>query len=822
MKWQYNFPKSVASKVLNQREIINDHLLFSLRIIIYIATIISIFVLILSGLQVFIYSAGTVAVFYLLFAVGLITLSWELYHRYAPSGKSLLELSKSPLAQANLADYFDPLTAGKVMRAAAEIAVANHRQQIEAVDIIAALSQEPSGKFIYLRAGLPIEPKISRQVKKLIRDQAKNNLSLSNETFRVLGQAAAIAHKEHQALIDSIDIISAFNITDKLFSQLLEKVDLKNTDIENIINWYKRLKKISDKKYFWQPGPLGAGIGIDWQAGYINFLAKYSFDVSRYFNDPTLEIQTFGHSKKIAEIESVLARSGKNNCLLIGEAGVGKKTIVNAFALKVNKGESLLPLRYKRIRQLDLSHILGEGQNQEEINSKLVGCLREATYVGNVILFINGIEGLVNYADLFRPFLESEKIQIIGSTTPDAYHRQIEKNSLFANLFEKVEIAEPSVEETINILEEAVLFIEYRNKVFVPYPVIKKIVDLTARYVHNLPFPEKAIRVLDEMAVSVSKQGRQLIKVTDVEKIITAKTKVPVGEVSQVERKKLVNMEEELHRRIIDQEEAVKVIADALRRIRAGLGRGHRPAGVFLFLGPTGVGKTETAKALADIYYGSETKMIRFDMSEYQEQASIERLIQGLSDQVRDDPFSLVLLDEMEKANIDILNLFLQVFEDGRLTDRQNRVLDFSNAIIIATSNAGSELIRQYIEARKPLEELKEKLMDNLQKEGIFRPEFLNRFDAIVAFKPLTEEHLIAIAKLMLGEIAKKLEEDKGVSLQVTDPAIKKLAQLGYSPTYGARPLRRVITEKIENELATQILKGTAKKGEKIVINEIN
>ncbi len=327
-----------------------------------------------------------------------------------------------------------------------------------------------------------------------------------------------------------------------------------------------------------------------------------------------------------------------------------------------------------------------------------------------------------------------------------------------------------------------------------------------------------------------TKTGEGFVDKAHIAKIISNKTNIPLEEVGTTEKGKLLNLEELLHMRVIGQDEAITAVSDAMRRARAGLKDIKRPMGVFLFLGPTGVGKTELSKALAEAYFGSENNMIRLDMSEYQDKTSINRMIGAppgyaesqaggqLTQHVRERPFSLILLDEIEKANPDIINLFLQVFEDGRLSDSMGRVVDFTNTIIIATSNAGAEVIRQSIKESINIETLKEKLLDYLQREGIFKPEFLNRFDAIVAFKPLTLEQIVEVVELMLKKLSIKLSE-QDVKLKITDEALKKLAKTGYDPVFGARPMRRLIQERVENALAKRLLTGEIKRGDVIEID---
>ena len=349
---------------------------------------------------------------------------------------------------------------------------------------------------------------------------------------------------------------------------------------------------------------------------------------------------------------------------------------------------------------------------------------------------------------------------------------------------------------------------------------------MTTQYIHDKYLPEKAITILDQVAVKVSKKRGEQSIVTheDIAQIVSESTGIPVTKISETESKVLLHLEDKIHERMIDQEEAVKMVSASLRRARAGIREGKRPIASFLFLGPTGVGKTELAKAVAEIYFGSERYMVRVDMSEYQHPDSIPKMIGDergavgyLTEAVRKSPFSLVLLDEFEKAHPQILNLFLQVMDDGRLTDGQGRTIDFTNSIIIATSNAGALFIQEQIRAGVKIEDIKEALI-NEHLNKVMRPELINRFDGIIVFKPLSIECVVDIARLMLNK-TKNMLEAKGIGLDIAEEGIRKLAELGFDPKFGARPLRRVLQEKIDDEVANKILAGELKRRDTVIIN---
>jgi len=374
------------------------------------------------------------------------------------------------------------------------------------------------------------------------------------------------------------------------------------------------------------------------------------------------------------------------------------------------------------------------------------------------------------------------------------------------------------------LLENLALLLEYKYKKFISYPSLRDIIVYCSKYLPAIPFPEKAMDLLDTVVVYLAQTKEKILLPKHVAKIVSEKTQIPVGEIEVKEREILLNLENLIHQRIINQEEAVKEVSAALRRARAEVTAGKGPMGTFLFLGPTGVGKTETSKALAEIYFGSETRMIRLDMSEFQNVGDIPRLIGSpgqeglLTTAVRESPFSLILLDEIEKAHPNILNLFLQVLDEGHLTDGLGRKVDFKNTIIIATSNAGAEIIWKDIRENKKLEIIKEDLLDVLFEKAIFRPEFINRFDAVTVFKPLSKENLLDIAELMLQKIKKNLAQ-KDIEFIITQPLKAKIAELGYDPTFGARQMKRVIQDKVENILAQAILSGELKRGNRAEID---
>ena len=507
-------------------------------------------------------------------------------------------------------------------------------------------------------------------------------------------------------------------------------------------------------------------IGKSWSYAYTPFLDKYSQPL--HYGK---EIKLFGRQDEISQIERILARSKQDNVLLIGQPGVGRKAVIKGFSQKVSWGLTLRKLNNRRVLSLNMPAL-----NQDSLKQ----ALDQAAKAGNIILVIEEFHQYIDLAPIFAPYLSADELQIIALTDYDNLHYKLKSLPGLLKLFEKVTVNEPTDEETLAILKAEAKKIKIKDE------ALQEIIKKSNQYIQNIPQPEKSLDLLEELVVSSKEIG-----VKDVWELLSQKTKIPIGEISKTEKEKLLNLEEILHQRIINQEQAVKAISQAMRRARTGIASTKKPIGVFLFLGPTGVGKTETAKALASAFFGSEERMIRFDMTEFQEINSLDRLIDRLIKAIEQDPFSLLLLDEFEKAHHDILNVFFQVFDEARLTSASGRTVSFKNAIIIATSNA---------------------------KKEVFDIGLLNRFDDIVEFQKLLPEHIKQIALLMLNNLNKRLMAEKKISLKITQELINQISVLGYDPELGARPMRRVIQDKIENQIADKILRGEVKEGESVEI----
>lgn len=652
----------------------------------------------------------------------------------------------------------------------------------------------------------------------------------------IAAAAKTWAEKENRSYLDTLDILLAAASKAPALQKLLFDKQIKEADLLNIVFW-SRIILESKPPPLWERSPesLGPGISDLWTGGWTLETERFTFDITQQMQKGKLAAFLVGRNKEIERIEEVLARSEKRNVIFLGEPGIGKRSIVYGLAEKSLRGALPAALEYKRFLELDVT-ALTAGAAAGELEARIQNLLTEVTHAGNVVLFVPELENLaggsgtgVNVTGHFLNALGSSRLQVIATSTRESYRRHIETQGTFAAAFEIINIEEPSKEGTIRILEEAAPKIELKNKVTITYKAICKTVELAERYLVDRVLPGKAIDLLDEAAAAVSLKRKNLLESADVEEIISQKTKIPVREATGKEAEKLIHLEEILHQRIIDQEEAIVAISSALRRARTIERETKKPIGSFLFLGPTGVGKTETAKALSSFYFGGEETIIRVDMSEFQDASSLNRLIGAppgtgeyeeggeFTEKVRSNPYSLILLDEMEKAHPKIQEAFLPIFDEGVAEDATGRRIIFTNTIIIATSNAGAEFIRESIQQGTATSSLKQSLLEKLQREGTFKPEFLNRFDDIIVYKPLSVEEVTQVVNLMIGELAARLKK-QDVYLSVDPQVLSWIAEIAYDPTYGARPLRRYIADHLEEKIAEEILAGTIKRGSQVKV----
>lgn len=706
----------------------------------------------------------------------------------------------------------------------------------------ALLSMNTIGN-IFIRLGLS-EKILQERIAPIVRTHSEgraraSEMPLPSERFwQVLFRAYEDAYEAHNQTVGVTELLVASAGSSEDIAEALYDFGVNKDKLANVVEWARIRERLYNR--------------YQKRAEAATHRSKYGMDramtalATPYLNSFGEDLTARAQAGKIefcvarnSEIEEIfrVVDGNSQNVLLVGDYGVGRKSIIEGVAEKMIVEDVPERMRDKRLVRLSISSLLS-GASPSEAIDRLIRVIKEVEQAGNVVLFIHNLHELVgvatgsesgslDVADTLAENLNSGKFLTIATTTQNEYARHI-SNSNLSGVFTKVDIPEMDINQAIQVVESKIAFLEYKNSVFFSYDAIERAVELSARYLHDVYLPGSALDVVNEAAAfTKAKKGvNTLVTFEEIAKIISDKTGIPVATVSADESAKLLNLENEMHKRVVGQEEAVDLVANALRRARAGVRAENRPIANFMFLGPTGVGKTELSKTIAEVYFGGEDKMIRLDMSEYQDKSGIYRLIgapgeQGtgiLTEAIRRQPFSLLLLDEIEKADKDVLNLFLQVMDDGRLTDSSGRVTDFTNVILIATSNARTDYVASELRAGTALDIIKDKLLHG-ELANYFRPEFLNRFDGIVLFKPLDILAVREIARLLFSRVVREMDE-KGIELVINDEGINYLAEAGFDPEFGARPLRRVIQEKIENRLAELLLSGRVKRRDKIQVGE--
>ncbi len=638
-------------------------------------------------------------------------------------------------------------------------------------------------------------------------------------------------------------------------------------------------------------------------------LEQFGRDLTRDAHEKRLD-PVVGRETEIQRVIQVLSRRTKNNPCLIGEPGVGKTAIIEAIAQRIEAGEVPETMLDKRIFILDLTSTVAGSKYRGEFEERIKRIINEVQAAGNIILFIDEIhtiigagsaEGSMDASNILKPSLARGQIQIIGATTINEYRKNIEKDAALERRFQPIMVDEPSVEDTITILNGLKETYEKYHNVVISEEGIDAAAKLSERYINDRYLPDKAIDLIDEACakarlkgtpktkavinaennvelytnmledsikkgdfktgseakINLDKAMTKLDKVTEkwntnkyenkpvigeseIAEVVSMWTRIPVSKLTKDETKHLIKLEEVLHKRVVGQDEAVKAVAKAVRRGRVGLKDPNRPIGSFLFLGPTGVGKTELSKALAESVFGSEEAIIRVDMSEYMEKHSVSKMVGSppgyvgydeggqLSEKVRRNPYSVILFDEIEKAHPDVFNILLQVLDDGHITDSKGRKVSFKNTILIMTSNAGASRIMEPKKLgfnseeneKQDYEKMKANVMEDVKR--IFRPEFINRIDDIIVFHSLGKNEVGKIVNIMLNQFKHRVKEQMDIDIRFADSAKKYITQEGYDKKYGARPLRRMIQNKIEDTLSDEILNGNVTNGDSITISVRN
>ena len=623
--------------------------------------------------------------------------------------------------------------------------------------------------------------------------------------------------------VDSGVVVAATLVQCPGLLPLLQRLKLKPADVISVADWQQRVKKTLTKdsrsSYF-------GGIGRDWASGYTPLLNRFAVNISKQ-----VEHGYYRHAPSVhaTAIQQLAVQLNENTATaLVGGVGSGRTSIIYSLAERMLEARNVGGLKYYQVMSLNASVLISAGGQIENVVMQL---LAEAVHARNIIIFLdeaqlffNSGPGSVNLSQILLPILQQGTVKIVCTMTDHDWQNLVAREPALSGVLHRIMITEPPVDQTVKVLQDASIGIENKANAIVMQSAVNEAVRLASRYLPEMAFPGKAIAVM-ESASHYAEEG--FITADSVQRAIEATTGAKVVAASQPERQQLLELEDQIHQRMINQTRAVKVVADALRRSRAGVASPARPVGSFLFLGPTGVGKTELAKALAAIYYGGESAMVRLDMSEYQQQSDLSRLLAPstekqagvtLASGVRQRPSTLVLLDEIEKAHPDILNILLQILDEGRLTDSDGREVSFKDAIVIATSNAAADEIRARITKGEKLEAFESKIVDQLIGSHVFRPELLNRFDEIVLFRPLTKPELRQVVGLMLTDVNATLQEQQ-VSVTLTAAAADWLVAQGYDPMFGARPLRRMVQRTVENVVADRLLAGSITAGQAVTLD---
>lgn len=709
------------------------------------------------------------------------------------------------------------------------------KKEISIAHIFASCLASVTGGRFLMRIGLDFE-KTKEPIAALIRrgDQGDGSPLVSKEAKKIFLSSYEDARKEQRKHVRTIELFLECVKQSPDLQELFIGLGYPPEHVIHVAEWIRLREALrEDHERFVMLAQLKPNTAMN-----RSMTARATPLLNRFSEDLTLAARNgylsaiVGREREMEELLRAI-ESGDRSTILVGPRGAGKHALVEGLARRMVEEDVPEELFDRRLVSINIPQVISAG-DPSLASERFFSILEEVALSGNIILVLEGIEALtggmgagpLDLAEGLSTQLSHGHFLVIGTTTPDAYTKYLERRTLGSKLV-RVDVPEMEPDQAIRALMARCGAIEYKQQVYFTFAAIERSVVFSDRYIHDRALPAKALDLIREAAVLARKSRGEnaLVNAQDVATVVHEKTQIPVEAVSQDESKKLLGLEDQLHGRVIGQNDAVIAVSQAMRRARAELREGKRPIANFLFLGPTGVGKTETAKALAAVYFGDDASMIRIDMSEYQEAGSVDRMIGApgdergglLTESVRKQPFAIVLLDEIEKAHPDILNLFLQVMDDGRLTDGVGRTIDFTNVVLIATSNAGTSFIQDQIREGTSVEQIKVQLIER-ELKSLFRPEFLNRFDAIIVYKPLTLDDVEQIAWLLLKQIEKQLD-GRGMKFRAEDAAVEELARIGFDPLFGARPLRRVIQDKIENQLADLLLKGEVARRDTVVLS---
>lgn len=625
------------------------------------------------------------------------------------------------------------------------------------------------------------------------------------------------------------DLMKNILENNKVDESLLRKYQITVEDLILTAHWWDE-RRAAQTVLSPEPSFKRPGIGMSLLFGYTPTLDKYVTDMGgpREFTHHLI-----GRGDTVSRVVRVLTAG--RGVMLTGVPGVGKKTVVYELARRAAEGQLGQNMSYKRILDFDYNALFASASH--DINAKktlFAEILKEAEMAGNVILVIRDIFRLTNsevegvdFTDVITQALEGKRLFIVSVMEKSDYTKYISRNNRLTKYFEEVSVYEMSKEDALPVLLSAARYSEKSRGIIAPVPVVEDILKGSAQYLTDIPFPEKSLELLDAVLLYHEEHSEKGVPVTrdEVQAVLSERTGIALASLGEGQKKKLAHLEDSIHERLVNQTYPVSLLAKALRAKTSGVVTSARPIGSFLFLGPTGVGKTETAKVLAEIYFGSEDKIVRFDMSEFAGSEAIERLIGNagknipgvLTTALKNNPACLLLLDEIEKAPSAVFNLFLSLLDEGRITDAFGRIISASHVFVIATSNAGSEYIREVVQKKLDKESLQKRVLDYVLEKRLFTPEFLNRFDGVVVYEPLNQTQLKEVAKRLLKRVSADMRE-KGIIVDFDESVYEKVVEEGYDPALGARPMRRMIELKLGDVLAQGVLASEIQEGDHIIM----
>lgn len=696
------------------------------------------------------------------------------------------------------------------------------KEEITAEDILTAAISSKRGRFLLEEMGLE-----AKRVIEVCKEEA-----LEADPSVLLNAAAELLPYAQDKSIDGSVVLVTIFRTFTSGNTLLSEADVSPDDLAGMLQWESFRNSFCLSENVWSSGAIrrNASLGRSWVMGYTDALDSLTteVDTSEYVcGEKSIVI----HKDLVDRAVRILSKGIQKNMLVLGNIGTGRRTLVRNIAASFRSLQRDNHLPFTRILLLHTEKLLSGTQSPDKF---LLNALSRASGGGTFILVIPDFSRLLSTADantktVLMKCLESPSFGIVGIADTQSYHTTIKPDTNLDHQLEKIDVGDATDEETMQVLMAHWFAAKHRN-VHLTYKAMRSVIDLSKRYLSvNTGMPGKAIIVLDDAVQRAAEQGSAYLSESHVREVISIRGKVNVQKVGEQERDRLLNLESVLASHVIDQQNAVRAVSSALKRARIDLADRKKPIGTFLFLGPTGVGKTQTAKALAEEYFGSADAMIRLDMNEYSHPDSVFAITGAasggdgfLAQRVQDTPSSLILLDEIEKAHPSILNLFLQILDEGFMNDARGIRTDFRNTIIIATSNAGALFIRDYVQSHPEIDRnaFKKELLDRILADKIFSPEFVNRFDEVVLFYPLSQAGVERVAVMMLDDIITEIKNKRGISIQMEADVVGGLVERGYSIEFGAREMKRTITGIIEDYLADYMLQHDTKRGDTIVIRK--